>query len=271
MADPLFDLSDKVTVVTGASGVLCGAMAQELGERGAKVALLSRSKDKLEARADEIRAKGGEAQVFPCDVTDAEGMQAVAEQIVAKWGRVDILVNGAGGNHPDATTGNKAFFDLPMDAFKFVFDLNLIGTVLPCQVFGRIMAEQEEGVILNVSSMSAEKPLTRVVGYSAAKSAVNCFTEWLATHMAKEYSPKIRVNALSPGFFLTEQNRFLLTTEDGGLTERGQSIINATPQGRFGEPDELFSAMVYLLSDGARFVTGSVIPVDGGFSAFGGV
>ena len=271
MSDPLFDLSGKVAVVTGATGVLCGAMAQELGERGAKVALLSRSEEKLNARAESIRAKGGEAEVFPCDVTDVDKVNEVAKAVHAHFGRIDILVNGAGGNHPDATTGNKAFFDLPPEAMQFVFNLNLIGTILPTQAFGRIMAEQGEGVILNVSSMSAEKPLTRVLGYSAAKAAVNSFTYWLSTHMAKEYSPKIRVNAISPGFFLTDQNRFLLTTEDGGLTERGQSIIDHTPQDRFGDPEDLFSAMVYLLGDGARFVTGTVIPVDGGFSAFGGI
>lgn len=271
MSDALFDIQGQVIVITGATGVLAGAMAEELGRRGAKVALLSRSADKLEIRAEAIRAAGGEALVVPCDVTDPEQVQAAADAVVKAWGTVDILINGAGGNHPDATTGKKPFFGLPPDALRFVVDLNLVGTVLPCQIFGKILAEKKEGVILNLSSMSAFKPLTRVFGYSAAKSAINSFTEWLSVHMATEYSPAIRVNALAPGFFLTEQNRFLLTTEDGGMTPRGQSILDHTPQGRFGEPDDLFSTMVWLISPGARFVTGTVVAVDGGFNAFGGV
>jgi NAD(P)-dependent dehydrogenase (short-subunit alcohol dehydrogenase family) len=186
---------------------------------------------------------------------------------------VDCLVNGAGGNHPQATTRpDLSFFDIPEEAFRFVFDLNLLGTIIPCQIFGKQMAEQGDGVILNVSSMSAMRPLTRVVSYSAAKAGVNSFTQWLAVHLAQEYSPRIRVNAIAPGFFLTEQNRFLLTErETGELTARGQSIIAHTPMGRFGEPADLLGTMLWLLSPASAFVTGIVVPVDGGFSAFGGV
>jgi NAD(P)-dependent dehydrogenase (short-subunit alcohol dehydrogenase family) len=186
---------------------------------------------------------------------------------------VDILINGAGGNHPSATTKpDLPFFDLPLDALRHVGDLNLLGTILPCQVFGRGMAERGEGIILNISSMSALRPLTRIPAYSAAKAAVSNFTQWLAVHMAQNYSPKIRVNAIAPGFFLTEQNRFLLTDKDTGeLTPRGQSILSHTPMNRFGDPEDLLGATMWLISPASAFVTGVVLPVDGGFSAFSGV
>jgi NAD(P)-dependent dehydrogenase (short-subunit alcohol dehydrogenase family) len=192
---------------------------------------------------------------------------------MSEFGRVDGLINGAGGNSPGATARpDLSFFDLPEDALRYVFDLNLLGTILPTQVFGRRMAEQQEGVILNVSSMSAMRPLTRVVGYSAAKAGINSFTYWLAVHLAQEYDPRLRVNAVAPGFFVTEQNRALLTNpETGELTPRGQSIIAHTPMKRFGEPEDLLGAVLWLLSPASSFVTGIVVPVDGGFSAFGGV
>jgi len=273
MNDALFDLSGQVAVVTGANGVLISAMAKELAARGAKVALLSRNEQKLAGLLETIQSAGGTAIALACDVTQPDSVRAAAERVLADFGRVDILLNGAGGNSPDATAmpGKTPFFDLPLNAMRFVLELNLIGTILPCQVFGKIMAEQKSGNIINISSLSAIKPLTRVVGYGAAKAGINNFTEWLAVHMAQVYSPAIRVNAIAPGFVLTEQNRFLLTTEDGGLTQRGQTIISQTPQGRFGEPGDLLSALVWIASPGARFVTGTVIPVDGGFQAFSGV
>jgi len=268
----MYDFAGRVVVVTGGTGVLGGAMVAALVGCGASVALVARNREKAEAQAADLKGPG-RAVVFTADVLDADGMRRAAEEIVREFGRVDCLLNGAGGNHPSATTKPElSFFDLPEDALRFVFDLNMLGTIIPCQVFGRQMAGRAEGVILNVSSMSAVRPLTRVVGYSAAKAGVNSFTQWLAVHLAQEYSPRIRVNAVAPGFFLTEQNRFLLTDEKtGGLTARGQSIISHTPMGRFGEPDDLLGAVLWLLSPASAFVTGVVLPVDGGFSAFGGV
>jgi NAD(P)-dependent dehydrogenase (short-subunit alcohol dehydrogenase family) len=208
-----------------------------------------------------------------CNVLDKPSLEAAAAQIMEAFGRVDILINGAGGNKPQATTNpEQTFFDLPADALRTVIDLNLLGTILPSQVFGKIMAAQKSGVIINISSMSALRPLTRIAAYSAAKAGMANFTQWLAVHMAQEYSPEIRVNAIAPGFFLTEQNRFLLTDkETGKLTPRGQSIILHTPQGRFGVPDDLLGALIWLASPASAFVTGIVVPVDGGFSAFSGV
>jgi NAD(P)-dependent dehydrogenase (short-subunit alcohol dehydrogenase family) len=207
------------------------------------------------------------------DVLDRDLLLQALETVEAEFGAVDILINAAGGNHPSATTRPELpFFDLPLDALRHVGDLNLLGTILPCQVFGRGMAERGEGVILNISSMNALRPLTRIPAYSAAKAAVSNFTQWLAVHMAQEYSPNIRVNAIAPGFFLTEQNRFLLTEQaTGALTARGQSIIAHTPQNRFGTPEDLLGAALWLVSPAAAFVTGIVVPVDGGFSAFSGV
>jgi NAD(P)-dependent dehydrogenase (short-subunit alcohol dehydrogenase family) len=206
-------------------------------------------------------------------VLNQEALKQAAQAVTSEFGRIDCLINGAGGNHPQATTRTDlSFFDIPEEALRFVFDLNLLGTILPSQAFGRQMAEQGAGVILNISSMSAHRPLTRVMSYSAAKAAGNNFTQWLAVHMAQEYSPRIRVNAIAPGFFLTEQNRFLLTEQETGrLTARGESIINHTPMGRFGEPQDLLGTVLWLLSPASSFVTGVVVPVDGGFSAFGGV
>jgi NAD(P)-dependent dehydrogenase (short-subunit alcohol dehydrogenase family) len=223
--------------------------------------------------AAEIRSKGGSASSFRCNVLDKVDIETAANQVTAAFGQIDILINGAGGNKPQATTSpDLKFFDVPADAFRWVFDLNLLGTILPTQVFGKIMANQKHGVILNISSMSSFRPLTRTPAYSAAKAGVSNFTQWLAVHMAQEYSPAIRVNAIAPGFFITEQNRFLLTDKESGeLTARGQSIIQHTPMDRFGTPEDLLGAVLWLVSPASAFVTGIVVPIDGGFSAFSGV
>jgi NAD(P)-dependent dehydrogenase (short-subunit alcohol dehydrogenase family) len=268
----MYDFTGRTIVITGATGVLCGAMAKALVGCGANVAILARSREKGEATLDGISGPG-RAMVVVGDALKQEALCDAARAALDEFGRIDGLINGAGGNLPQATTRqDQSFFDLPEDALRYVLDLNLLGTILPCQVFGRQMAEQGEGVILNVSSMSALRPLTRVVGYSAAKAGVDNFTQWLAVHMAQNYSPRIRVNAVAPGFFVTEQNRRLLIDEKTGeMTERGRSIIAHTPMGRFGEPDDLIGATLWLLAPASAFVTGVVVPVDGGFSAFGGV
>lgn len=269
----LFGLEARVAVVTGGGGVLCGTMGRALARAGARVAVLDLRPEAAQKVVDHIQATGGEAVAIPCNVLDKASIEAAAQTVLETFGRVDILINGAGGNKKQATTSpDLAFFDLPDDAVQWVFNLNFIGTLLPSQVFGRLMADQGEGVILNMSSMNAFRPLTRIPAYSAAKAGVSNFTRWLAVHMAQEYSPRIRVNALAPGFFMTKQNRFLLTDETtGGLTPRGQTIIEHTPMGRFGDPDDLIGTALWLLSEGASFVTGIVVPVDGGFSAFSGV
>jgi NAD(P)-dependent dehydrogenase (short-subunit alcohol dehydrogenase family) len=268
----MYDFTGRTIVITGATGVLCGAMAEALVGCGANVAVLARSREKGEATLNRISGPG-RARVVVGDALKQETLRDAARAALDEFGRIDGLINGAGGNIPQATTRQDlSFFDLPEEALRYVLDLNLLGTILPCQVFGRQMAEQGEGVILNVSSMSAVRPLTRVVGYSAAKAGVDNFTQWLAVHMAQNYSPRIRVNAVAPGFFVTEQNRRLLIDEKTGEpTERGRSIIAHTPMGRFGEPDDLIGATLWLLSPASAFVTGVVVPVDGGFSAFGGV
>ncbi|MFB0536091.1 MAG: SDR family oxidoreductase [Anaerolineae bacterium] len=271
--ESLFQLSGKVAVVTGGGGVLCGAMSRALGRVGVKVAVLDLILKAAQKVADDVVAASGEAIAVKCDVLDRASVEAACSTVLERFGRVDILINGAGGNKKQATTGpDLSFFDLPSDAVQWVFNLNFIGTLLPSQVFGRLIAEQGEGVILNVSSMNAFRPLTKIPAYSAAKAAVSNFTQWLAVHMSQEYSAKIRVSAIAPGFFLTEQNRFLLTDEaTGELTPRGKTIIEHTPMGRFGDPEDLIGTVLWLLSPGAAFVHGVVVPVDGGFSAFSGV
>ncbi len=271
--DSLFNVRGQVAVITGGAGVLCSAMAKGLAAAGAKIAVLDLAREAACKLADEIKAAGGTAVGLSCNVLDRPSVEAAADAVVQAFGRVDVLVNGAGGNKPQATTSaEKRFFDLPADAVQWVFNLNFVGTLLPSQVFGRLMARQQSGVIINISSMNAFRPLTRIPAYSAAKAAVSNFTQWLAVHMAQEYSPAIRVNAIAPGFFLTDQNRFLLTDADtGALTPRGQQIIAHTPQGRFGTSEDLVGAILWLVSPGAGFVTGIVVPVDGGFSAFSGV
>jgi NAD(P)-dependent dehydrogenase (short-subunit alcohol dehydrogenase family) len=271
--ETLFGLSGKVAVITGGGGVLCGTMSRALGRVGVKVAVLDLMPQAAQEVADDVVAAGGEAIAVRCDVLDKASLEAARDAVLDRFGGVDILINGAGGNKKQATTSTDlSFFDLPADAVQWVFNLNFIGTLLPCQVFGKLMAEQGEGLILNVSSMNAFRPLTRIPAYSAAKAAVSNFTQWLAVHMSQEYSPKMRVNAIAPGFFLTEQNRFLLTDEQTGeLTPRGQTIIDHTPMARFGHPDDLIGTVLWLLSPSAQFVHGVVVPVDGGFSAFSGV
>lgn len=268
----LFSLKDQVAVVTGGGGVLCSAMAKGLAQAGAKIALLGRTVAKLETVADDITTMGGEAISVQADVTSRETLEAARQTILDQYGRIDILINGAGGNHPSATTNaEQTMFDLPKEAIQFVFDVNMLGTILPSQIFGQPMAQQKSGVIINISSMAAEKPLTRVPIYAAAKSGVNSFTYWFSTYMAQEFSAAIRVNAIAPGFFVGEQNRRLLLNEDGSLTARGQSIIDHTPMARFGDAEDLVGTTVWLASPASKFVTGIVVPVDGGFSAFGGI
>ena len=268
-----YDFSGKTIVITGGTGVLGGEMACALVGCGANVAVLDRNPNLPEEIKKPMDAGPGKYMVVYGDVLVRENLESAAENICASFGDVDILINAAGGNHPKATTSAEvAFFDLPDEALRFVFDLNILGTILPSQVFGRMMAEKGEGIILNVSSMSAFTPLTRIPGYSAAKAGVSNFTQWLAVHMAQEYTPNIRVNAIAPGFFLTKQNRFLLTNEESGaLTERGQQIIDHTPMARFGAPEDLLGAVYWLLSPASAFVTGIVLPIDGGFDAFSGV
>jgi NAD(P)-dependent dehydrogenase (short-subunit alcohol dehydrogenase family) len=264
-----FDVQGKVAVVTGGAGVLCAAMCRALAEAGAKVAVLDLRLEPAAALAAEL---GNGSLGVACNVLDKASVEAAAAQVLEAYGRVDILINGAGGNKPQATTNaEQSFFDLPADAVRWVFDLNLMGTILPSQVFGKIMAEQKSGIIINISSMNAFRPLTRIPAYSAAKAGVSNFTQWLAVHMAQEYSPQIRVNAIAPGFFVGDQNRALLMNEDGSLTRRGQQIMTHTPLGRFGVPEDLLGTLIWLVSPASAFVTGIVVPVDGGFSAFSGV
>jgi len=282
----LFNIQGKVVAITGGGGVLCGEMAKALAAAGAKVAVLDLLLEHAQKVVAEIKSAGGppprlasgdagagNAITVHCNVLERPSVVEAAQTVVKKFGRIDVLINGAGGNKKEATTSDELkFFDLPPEAIRFVFDLNFLGTLLPCQVFGKIMAEAGNGIILNVSSMNAFRPLTKIAAYSAAKAAVSNFTQWLAVHMCQNYSKDIRVNAIAPGFFLTAQNKFLLTDEKTGeLTDRGRVIIEHTPMGRFGEPDDLLGAVLWLVSDAAKFVTGTVIPIDGGFSAFSGV
>ncbi|HEU0007985.1 MAG TPA: SDR family oxidoreductase [Terriglobia bacterium] len=268
----LYDFTGRTVVITGATGVLCSSMAETLTACGANVALVVRNQEKGDQLATRLPGPG-QAFVAVSDALDRNSLDRAAETVHGKFGQIYGLINGAGGNHPQATARpDQSFFDLTSEGLRSVLDLNWMGTVLPCQSFGKLMAARGEGVILNVSSMAALRPLTRVVGYSAAKAGVNNFTSWLAVHMAQEYSPRIRVNAIAPGFFLTEQNRAMLTDlPTGQLTPRGQSIVSHTPMKRFGQPEDLLGAVLWLLSPASAFVTGVVVPVDGGFSAFAGV
>jgi NAD(P)-dependent dehydrogenase (short-subunit alcohol dehydrogenase family) len=268
----LFSLQGRVAVVTGATGVLGGQMARALARSGARVAVLGRREEKANRVAGEIEVAGGESLALPADVLDTDQLESARDTLLERWGRVDILVNAAGGNVPEATLGDGlGFFDLPEQALRQVMDLNFLGTLLPCQVFGAAMVEGREepdGSIVNISSMAASRTLTNVVGYSAAKAAVENFTRWLAVELARSHGPGLRVNAIAPGFFIGEQNRNLLLDEDGSPSQRGQTIIEHTPAGRFGEPDELGGTLIWLSSQASAFVNGIVVPVDGGFSAF---
>ena len=267
-----FDISGKVAVITGGAGILCSTMAREFAKAGAKIALLDIAEPKAKEIADSIVREGGEAIGIGVDVLDIESIRAASKKVLDRFGRVDILINGAGGNKAAATTSpDLSFFDLPQDAIQWVLNLNLLGTIYPTQVFGRIMAEQDSGCIVNISSMAAFTPLTNTVAYSAAKAAVSNFTQWMSVHFNQVYSKNIRVNAIAPGFLLTEQNRYLLEDENGNPTERGKKIIARTPMGRYGLPDELVGGVIYLCSDAASFVTGTVLAIDGGFTAYSGV
>ncbi len=271
----LYDFTDRTILVTGGTGVLGSSIVQMLLECNANVIILSRNRERaVKSVAEyikEVNSKGLALCVYG-DVLNAETLQQANEIIKGEFGALDVLINAAGGNHPSATTSAElSFFDLPVDALRQVGDLNLLGTMLPCQAFGRSMAERGQGVILNISSMNAFRPLTRIPAYSAAKAAVTNFTQWLAVHMAQNYSPRIRVNAIAPGFFIGQQNRRLLLNEDGSLTPRGQTILAHTPMNRFGNPEDLLGATLWLISNASAFVTGIVIPIDGGFSAFSGV
>ncbi len=268
----LFSVENKVAVITGGTGVLGSVMAKGMADAGAHVIIVGRRIDAGEKVVREIQKAGGKATFFQADVLNKEELQKVKTQILSTAGTIDILINGAGGNMPGATIPpDKTFFDLDTKAFQQVVDLNLLGTVLPSQIFGEVMATNKKGIIINISSMSAFRPITRVVGYSAAKAAIDNFTQWLAVELAKKVGQGIRVNAIAPGFFITEQNRALLTNTDGTLTARGNAVINQTPFGRFGEADELVGTLLWLCSDASKFVTGVVVPVDGGFNAFCGV
>jgi len=272
-AADIFSLRHKVVVITGAAGVLCSGLAAGLCQAGATVALCDINYDQARSHSRNMIEEGFCAAAFRMDVLDKQSIALASQEILKEFGRVDILINGAGGNRKEATTSAElSFFELPEEAIHWVFNLNFMGSFLPCQVFGEIFAQQKSGVILNISSMNALRPLTRIPAYSAAKAAITNFTQWLAVHLAQNYAPQLRVNAIAPGFFLTEQNRFLLTNEhSNGLTQRGETIISHTPQNRFGEPSDLLGTVLYLVSSASDFVTGITIAIDGGFSAFSGV
>ena len=266
-----FDLTGKTAVVTGGAGVLCSAIVKMLAENGVCVAILDLFEDKAQALAHEI---GGDKVIgIGTNVLERASIEAAAARVLDRFGPADILVNGAGGNKAEATTSDKlSFFDLHPEAAQWVFNLNFLGTFLPSQVFGKQMVERGSGVILNISSMNSFRPLTRVPAYSAAKAAVSNFTQWLAVHIAQEYSTNIRVNAIAPGFFLTQQNHYLLIDADTGeLTPRGRQILDHSPLGRYGTPEDLLGAVQWLVSPASAFVTGIVVPIDGGFSAYSGV
>jgi len=270
-----YDFSGQSILLTGAGGVLGGEMARALFDCGANVIILDYNLQAAQKMVDsfESRPGSGRALAVQGNVLQPESVQAAVDLVLTEFGRIDGLVNAAGGNKPDASTSaEKSFFDLSVDALRWVFDLNLLGTIIPSQIVGRHMAERKQGVILNVSSMNAFRPLTRIPAYSASKAGASNFTQWLAVHMAQEYSPNIRVNAIAPGFFLTEQNRFLLTEkETGQLSARGKKIMDHTPMGRFGTPEDLNGAVLWLMSPASAFVTGIIVPIDGGFSAYSGV
>lgn len=266
-----FNVSGKVAVVTGAGGIICGVMSQEMAKAGMKVALLDLFVDKAQEIADGINAAGGEAIAVKANVLDKESLEAARDEVVKHFGRVDVLVNGAGGNKKEASTSaDMSFFDMPIDALKWVFDTNVMGAVMTTQAFGKDISESE-GTVINIASMASIIPLTNTIAYSGAKAAVANFTQWMAVHFNQNYSKNIRVNAIAPGFLLTNQNRFLMQKEDGSPTARGEKVLAKTPMGRYGDPEEMAGPVLWLCSDAASFVNGAIIPIDGGFSAYWGV
>lgn len=268
----MFSLSGSVIVFTGGTGVLGSVLCRSLAHAGASVVVLGRNGEVAQQVASGIEKAGGQSLAIVANVLERAELEEARSRVIKQFGKIDILVNAAGGNKAGAVVPpEKTFFDLSVDDFRSVVDLNLLGTLLPTQVFGEAMAAQKKGVVVNISSMAALRPLTRVGGYAAAKAAVSNFTQWLAVEMAMKFGEGIRVNAIAPGFFLTEQNRTLLTNSDGSLTERGKSIVAHTPFGRFGDPRELSGTLIWLCSDASRFVSGIVVPVDGGFSAYAGI
>ncbi len=265
-------MKGKVAIITGGSGVLGSALAKGLAREGMKVFILARNLAKINDKLDEFKAAGLDVEGLRGDVLDEAAMAKAREEVLSKVGKIDILINGAGGNMRGATImPEQSVFDLSVDDFKKVNELNLIGTLIPSLCFAKPMTENGQGCIINISSMAAALPLTRVVGYSASKAAVDNFTRWMAVEMANKYGEGIRVNAIAPGFFVAEQNRKLLLNDDGTLTARGETIISQTPMKRFGKPEELVSTVLWLCDDRSSFVTGIVVPIDGGFSAFSGV
>lgn len=270
-----YDFSGKSIIITGGGGVLGSAMTRALYECGAHVTVFDFTLQSSQRMVSSLepRPGSGKALALHGNVLQPESVQAAIDHVLAEFGKIDGLINAAGGNKPDATTNEeRSFFDIPQDAFRWVSDLNLLGTIIPSQIIGRYMAEKKQGVILNVTSMTAFRPLTRIPAYSTAKAGVSNFTQWLAVYMAQEYSPEIRVNAIAPGFFLTEQNRFLMTEkETGQLTQRGRKVLEHTPMNRFGCPEDLIGTVLWLMSPASAFVTGIVVPIDGGFSAYSGV
>ncbi len=268
----MFNVSNKVIVITGGAGVLGSSIAKNLLEQGGKIVILSRNSERVENKVNELKKISDTIIGFSCDVLNQQDLEKVKKQILDKWHKIDVLINAAGGNMSGATISpENNFFDLKIEDFRKVSQLNLDGTVLPSMVFGQEIIKQGKGSIVNISSMAATQAITRVVGYSASKAAIDNFTKWLATEFALKFGDKIRVNAIAPGFFIGEQNRSLLTNKDGSFTARGNTIIANTPMKRFGEAEELNGAVQWLISDSASFVTGVVIPIDGGFSAFSGV
>ncbi len=268
----LFSVREKVVIITGGGGIIGGALAKGFVSAGAKVIIIGRSEASLRERVNALKTSENEITSFQCDVLDRERLIQVNQEILKRYGKIDVLINAAGGNMPGATINvSQSIFDLDMDAFKKVTELNLTGTVLPTLVFAKSMSENGRGSIINISSMASIRAITRVVGYSAAKAAVDNFTRWMAVELAGKFGSGIRINAIAPGFLLTNQNRELLTNKDGSLTERGKSIISLTPFKRFGEPEEMVGPVIWLASDASAFVTGAIIPIDGGFSSFSGV
>lgn len=268
----IFNIKEKVAVITGAGGVLGGSITKSFIEAGAKVAAIDIRQENLDIRIKELPGSGGEVMGIVGNVLDKESLENVAAEIIGKWGRIDILLNIAGGNTPGGTLApDQEFFDMPIAEWEKVTNLNMNGTVYPSMVFGKIMGKQKSGSIINISSMAAYSAITRVPGYSAAKTAISNFTQWLAMEMAMKYGDKVRVNAVAPGFFIGDQNRAVLINPDGSLTQRSKKVLAKTPMGRFGNISELNGAVQFLCSDAASFITGVVLPVDGGFSSFSGV